>query len=151
MSVTRHAAALVIFATGFCTAAIAPVAAQVTPTQTVWAETIKGRWINPAESVVIAVAPCGEHQCGTVEWASDEAREDARKGTDQLVGEQLLSKVRPTSDGRWQGRLFVPDVNRHVHAKIELIDSNRLKVSGCAIGKSLCKSQVWSRLEASDQ
>lgn len=144
-------AALLMVASGFCTAAIAPAAAQVPPTQAESAEPIEGRWINPAESVIIAVAPCGEHQCGVVEWASDEAKEDARKGTDQLVGAQLLSKVRPTDDGRWQGRLFVPDVNKHVHAKIELVDSNRLKVSGCAIGKSLCKSQIWSRLEASEQ
>ena len=140
-------AALLMVASGFCTAGIVPAAPQVPPTQIASSEPIEGRWINPAQSVVIAVAPCGEHQCGIVEWASDEAKEDARKGTDQLVGAQLLSKVRPTNDGRWQGRLFVPDANRQVHAKIQLIGSNRLKVSGCAIGKSLCKSQVWSRVE----
>lgn len=82
---------------------------------------------------------------GTVDWASEEAKEDSRKGTDQLVGAQLLSNVRQREDGRWDGRLFIPDVNRRVHAKIQLLDEAHLKVSGCALGRSLCKSQVWVR------
>lgn len=106
---------------------------------------LEGRWINPAQSVIIAVNSCGETICGTVEWASEEAKADARRGTDQLVGAQLLSNVKQRPDGRWEGRLFVPDANKRVHAKIQLLDENRLKVSGCALGRILCKSQVWVR------
>jgi len=32
-----------------------------------------------------------------------------------------------------------------VHAQINLLSQDQLKVSGCALGKSLCKSQLWSR------
>lgn len=109
---------------------------------------LQGHWINPAQSVVILVERCGETLCGTVEWASEEAKVDARKGTDQLVGAQLLSNVRQRQNGRWDGRLFIPDVNKRVHAKIQLLDEDRLKISGCAFGRSLCKSQVWVRADA---
>ena len=52
---------------------------------------IDGRWVNPEGSVIIAIAPCGEAHCGTVTWASDKAKADARQGTDKLVGTQLLA------------------------------------------------------------
>ncbi len=111
-------------------------------------ESPEGRWVNPARSVVMVIRPCGEMLCGTVEWASEKAKADALKGTGELIGAELLSRVKKRPDGRWQGRLFVPDVNKRVHAKIELLDDQRLKVSGCALGRILCKSQVWTRTQA---
>ncbi|WP_235091087.1 DUF2147 domain-containing protein [Sphingomonas lutea] len=106
---------------------------------------IEGRWANPKRSVVMVIAPCGAQLCGTVEEASDKAKADARKGTAQLVGSQLLTEVRPVASGRWQGKLFVPDKRMRVTAKLQLTDAGQLKVSGCALGKSLCKTQVWTR------
>jgi uncharacterized protein (DUF2147 family) len=108
--------------------------------------TIKGRWSNPAQSVIMVIAPCGQALCGTVEWASDAAKADARKGTAELIGSQLLTGLTAKPNGRFQGKLFVPDKKMRVSAKIELIAPDELKVSGCALGKSLCKSQRWSRV-----
>jgi uncharacterized protein (DUF2147 family) len=34
-----------------------------------------------------------------------------------------------------------------VTAKIERSGSGQLKVSGCAVGKSLCKSALWTRVD----
>jgi uncharacterized protein (DUF2147 family) len=45
----------------------------------------------------------------------------------------------------WEGKLFVPDRNLHVEAKIQSESANELKVSGCEIG--ICKSQLWTRAE----
>lgn len=134
------------------TAPLAPAAAQTAASDLTLAVTpIEGRWTNHSRSVIIEVAPCGEYLCGTVEWASEQAEEDAHKGTDQLIGTQLLTQVRHVRDHRWRGRLFVPDIDRRAHAKIELMDSDRLKVSGCAVGRSLCRSQIWTRMDAPDQ
>ena len=110
---------------------------------------IDGRWTNPKRSVTMVIAPCGQSLCGTVEWASEEARADARKGTDELVGSQLLTDLRPRDGGRWQGKLFVPDKKMRVTAKLELVSAGQLKVSGCALGKSLCRTQYWTRAEES--
>ena len=106
---------------------------------------IEGRWRSPGGNSIIIIAPCGGSLCGTVDWASDRAKKDASKTTARLVGTQLLTGLTQGRDGRWQGRLFIPDKNIRVRAKIQLIGPQQLKVSGCLAGKSLCRSAVWTR------
>lgn len=105
---------------------------------------IEGHWINPDKTVIIAVAPCSEALCGTVVWATAKAQQDARKGTPNLIGTQLLTGLQPAG-GEWHGKLFVPDQRLHATGKIAPDGANQLKVSGCEIG--ICKSQVWTRAE----
>ena len=109
------------------------------------AGSIEGRWRSPGGNSIISIAPCGGSLCGTVDWASDRAKKDASKTTAQLVGTQLLTGLTQGKDGRWQGRLFIPDKNIRVRAKIQLMSPQQLKVSGCLAGKSLCRSAVWTR------
>ena len=112
------------------------------------APTIVGRWINPRQSVIINLAPCGNALCGIVEWASDKAKADARRGTRQLVGTSLLTDLREKKPGLWRGRLFVPDQNLRAAAQITPVGDNQLKVAGCALAGKLCKSQLWTRIDA---
>lgn len=105
---------------------------------------VEGRWVNPSNSVIIDVAACGGALCGTVQWASTQAKQDASKGTDSLVGAQLLTDLQQKGDV-WEGKLFVPDENLHATAKIEAVSAQQLKVSGCEIG--ICKSQLWTRAD----
>ena len=105
---------------------------------------VEGRWINPSKSVIIEIAPCADALCGTVAWATAQAQQDARKGTPNLIGTQLLTGLHAKGDV-WQGKLFVPDQRLHATAKIAPEGAGQLKVSGCEIG--ICKSQVWSRAE----
>ena len=110
---------------------------------------LEGRWRNPSGSVIISIPRCGESLCGRVQWASDKAMADARKGgTDPLVGAELLSDVVPKGEGRWKARLFVPDLNKTSKAELRQLGIDQLKVIGCAVGRLVCKSQVWSRKEA---
>ena len=106
---------------------------------------ILGQWRSPGGNSIIAIAPCGDSLCGTVAWASDKAKQAARKTTPQLVGTQLLTGLEQKTAGRWQGRLFIPDKNMRATAKIELVNTAQLKVSGCLAGKALCKSELWTR------
>lgn len=108
---------------------------------------IEGRWRSPGGNSIIAVAPCGHMLCGTVAWASERAKKDAARTTDQLVGTQILTGVRQRGEGRWQGRLFIPDKNMRVSAKIQLESPTQLRVSGCLAGKSLCRATIWTRVE----
>lgn len=111
--------------------------------------TLEGHWRNPSGTVIIAIAPCGEALCGRVEWASDKAQADARRGgTDPLVGVELLSGFVPSGEGRWKGRLFVPDLNKRSKAKLRQLGPDQVKVTGCAIGRLVCKSEVWARTES---
>lgn len=111
------------------------------------APSIEGMWKSPAGNSIILIAPCGDRLCGTVAWASEKAKKDSAKAAPQLVGTQLLTGLRPDRKGRWHGKLFIPDRNMRVTAKIERVGDARLKVSGCVFGKSLCKSQLWSRVD----
>ena len=107
---------------------------------------IEGRWRSPGGNSIIDIAPCGSELCGTVAWASERAKADARKATDQLVGTQLLTGLQEKKPGRWQGKLFIPDRNMRVTAKIQLAGSGQLKVSGCT-AQVLCHSQNWTRFD----
>ena len=112
--------------------------------QTATAVPIEGRWRSPGGNSIIQVAPCGEAWCGTVAWASAKAKKDAAKATSELVGTQLLTDVKAAGEGRWNGRLFIPDKNMRVAAKLQMAPGGELRVSGCLAGKSLCKAQLWT-------
>lgn len=112
--------------------------------QAATAAPIEGRWRSPGGNSIIDVARCGEGWCGTVAWASARAKKDAAKATDQLVGTQLLSDVKDAGEGRWIGRIFIPDRNMRLTAKIAMAPGGELQVSGCLAGKALCKSQLWT-------
>jgi|SRR4051794_15155021 len=107
---------------------------------------VQGQWRSPGGNSIIAIAPCGSLLCGTVAWASAQAKEASRKATSQLVGTQLLIGLQQRGAG-WQGKLFIPDKNMHVTAKLQLVDPGKLKVSGCAAGRALCRSAIWTRAD----
>ena len=107
---------------------------------------IEGRWRSPGGNSIIEIAPCGGDLCGTVAWASDKAKKDAAKATDQLIGTQLLTGLTEKKPGRWQGKLFIPDKNMRVTAKISLVSPQQLKVGGCAAGV-ICSSQIWNKFD----
>jgi uncharacterized protein (DUF2147 family) len=105
---------------------------------------LEGVWRSPGGNTIMKIAPCGASPCGTVAWASDRAKKDSSKVTSQLVGTALLTSLKQEKKGRWQGKLFIPDQNMRATAKIERVSADQLKVSGCAAGKLLCKTQIWT-------
>ena len=125
---------------GLILAAAAQIAAQD-------ATSIEGSWRSPGGNSIISIGSCGTSLCGTVAWASAKAKKDSAKATPQLIGTQLLTNLQRDSKGRWRGKLFIPDKNLRVTAKIQLVSAQQLKVSGCAAGKSLCKSSLWTRFD----
>jgi uncharacterized protein (DUF2147 family) len=104
---------------------------------------VRGKWVNPSKSVVIDIEPCGHVLCGTVVWASEKAKHDARKGTHHLVGTKLLTGMQHSGAHVWKGKIFVPDQNMHASAKLKPEGANHLKVSGCVM--MICKSQTWTK------
>jgi len=119
----------------------AAIAAQANVPQS----SIDGLWRSPGGNSIISIASCGSNKCGTVAWASEKAKKDSAKTTSNLVGTQLLTGLQQDSKGHWLGKLFIPDKNMRVTAKIQLVSPQQLRVSGCAAGKALCKAALWSR------
>ena len=107
------------------------------------APVVDGLWKNPSGSVIIGIGNCGHTLCGTVTWASEKAKHDARKGAPHLVGTPLLTELKSTGHHNWAGKIFVPDANIHASAKVHMVNHEHLKVSGCKL--MICKSQTWTR------
>lgn len=125
--------------TGLTLLGIASAAAAAAP--------IEGRWTNPKHNVIIHIAPCGAVYCGQVTWASDKAKATARKGgTNNLVGAQLMTGVRPDGHGAYKGRAFDPKRGIHGTATLRLVGEDGLEVKGCAFMGILCKTQRWTRV-----
>ena len=126
-------------------AAFAMTAAMALAASNPSAGSIEGHWMHPEQTVIIRLETCGDVVCGTVTWATEQAQRDARKGVDRLIGARLLTGFRRNSKGVWQGKIFVPDYDLRVSGKIQALDADRLKVSGCTLGGLICRSQVWNR------
>ncbi len=108
-----------------------------------------GLWISPHHDVAVRTAPCGNHLCGWVVWASATAQADARAGgTDRLIGTELLEDYAADGRGAWSGTVFVPDMGRHFSSRIELASADRLQIRGCLLGEMLCRTQLWTRIDA---
>lgn len=105
---------------------------------------IDGLWKNPIGSAIIAIAPCGSVLCGKVVWASARGQREVAKNASHIVGTVVLTDVRPKAK-EWTGKLFIPDDNIHVSAKLQLLNAGQLKLTGCAVAGLFCRSQVWTR------
>ena len=106
-----------------------------------------GVWKNPSGSVHVRAEPCGAQMCGTVVWANDKAKADARKGgTDNLIGLQLFRGFVLEKPGVWRGKVYVPDIAKTFSGTVTVINKNQLKGAGCLLGRFGCKSQLWTRI-----
>ena len=111
-----------------------------------------GVWANPSNSVQVRFAPCGRGQdaqlmCGTVIWASEQAKADAaRGGSDRLVGTRLFTDFEEEEPGRWAGTVFIPDIGREVEGTITQVDAKTLVGEGCLFGGLGCRQQRWRRV-----
>ena len=112
-----------------------------------------GVWANPSNSVQVRFAPCGRGQdaqlmCGTVIWASEQAKADAaRGGSDRLVGTRLFTDFEEEEPGRWAGTVFIPDIGREVEGTITQVDAKTLVGEGCLFGGLGCRQQRWRRVK----
>ena len=107
-----------------------------------------GLWSNPKGSLQVRIRRCGAELCATVVGAS--ARKQAKAeaaGISGLIGTELFSDYRPTGNGAWAGTLYVPDRQKRVSSTLEANQGRSVKVSGCLVGRFLCKSQTWTRVE----
>ncbi len=110
-------------------------------------ETPIGVWQNPRGTLHVRTRSCGEQLCGDIVWAGAEAVTDAREaGVTTLIGTELLNDYRHTGNGRWTGQVYVPDEGRRFYSTIEVMNPNRLRISGCILGGLICKHQEWTRV-----
>ena len=107
---------------------------------------IEGYWKNPIGSAIIAIAPCGDALCGRVVWASERGRREVAKHSSNIVGTTVLTSLR-LANHRWAGQLYIPDDNIRVSAKLQLLNDDALKLTGCGLVGLICRTQVWTRAD----
>jgi uncharacterized protein (DUF2147 family) len=105
-----------------------------------------GVWRNPKNTVHVQLQPCGPTMCGTVVWAAPKAQAKARAAGQKLVGAQLFREFKPVAPGRWQGKVFVPDMNRTFSGTMIAAGPTKLVGKGCLIGGFFCKQQTWVKI-----
>jgi len=107
-----------------------------------------GVWRNPKDNVRVEIKSCGASTCGVVVYASPKAQADARKsGYDTLIGQQLLREFEPIGNGAMRGKVFVPTLKVTLSGTAEFIDARTMRAKGCVLGRVLCKSQIWTRVD----
>ena len=111
------------------------------------AQPVEGLWRNPIGSAIIRLAPCGKLLCGTVVWASARGRAEVAKNTSHVVGTTVLTDVKRAAPNRWTGRLYIPDDNIHVSARLELVTFRDLRLTGCGLVGLICRTQIWTRVD----
>ena len=111
-------------------------------------EGLQGEWRNTKNTVHMRVQPCGQLLCGTVTWAADQQRADARKGSGrELVGSVLVRDLTRGNDGKWRGKVFVPDINTNASATVIQLNSYTLRITGCTLLGLACRTQHWHRIK----
>lgn len=107
-----------------------------------------GLWRNASNSVHIRTDRCGRAMCGTIVWASAEARQDAaRGGPDRLIGTRIFDQFEPDGD-EWVGDVYVPDLDQSFSGTLRLEGRDTLVGRGCLFGNFGCREQRWTRMPA---
>jgi uncharacterized protein (DUF2147 family) len=128
------------------TTAIALAAALIAAGPALAGAPIEGNWTNPSENIVVRIAPCGPALCGHAISASPRAKGKAvASGFGNIIGAPLMRGMLPAGQATWKGTVFVPDRNIHAPGTIQMVDANRIKVSGCVFA-FLCRTQMWKRV-----
>ena len=108
---------------------------------------IAGTWkTEPGDTggyLHVAIAPCGDKVCGTIQSAFNAAGE-AIADYDH-AGKPIIWGMRPKSDRQWnKGKIWAPDRDKTYSSKMEL-NGDVLKVSGCVA--IICRAQNWTRVK----
>ncbi|WP_199555596.1 DUF2147 domain-containing protein [Sandaracinobacteroides hominis] len=109
--------------------------------------TPSGVWQSPGGNTRLRISKCGANICGKVAWASERAKADAaRGGHPNLVGMQLFEDFSRTGANTFNGRVFVPDINRRFNGTLTMDSATSITVRGCLVRNSGCRSEVWTRV-----
>ena len=121
-------------------------------TSSVFASGVEGLWSTPPKApddahIQVLIAPCeknAERRCGSISAYFSEGSEKEN----EIVGKLIIKNMRKQNVQLWKGgTVWAPDEDKTYKAKLELLNSNTLKVSGCVFGGLICRGQEWVRVQ----
>lgn len=112
-----------------------------------------GLWMTPEDHGQIRIYDCGAALCGKLVGSDvlranpglvDSRNKDKGLRTRLLKDVQLLSGFSGGPPQWKNGKIYRPQDGGTYSGRLELVDANHLKVTGC-VAPGLCQSQVWTR------
>lgn len=99
---------------------------------------VSGTWRSQSGKTQVRIAPAGGGYVGTIVATSVRSACSA-------AGTRMISM---RGSGReFAGQLVNPENCKTYKGKLQVLDDNRLKLSGCVVGGLFCRSQVWTRVK----
>jgi uncharacterized protein (DUF2147 family) len=100
-----------------------------------------GRWLRPNQGWIVEFHPCGDYLCGEIVEGEGT---DAESG-ESVVGIQMLFDLEKHGDNEWRGRMYNPEDGHEYMGKVTILDENHVRMSGCMLFGTLCRSEEWPR------
>jgi len=127
-------------------------------TQSARSEPLVGAWQTADASSHVRFEPCGTRTCGRIFWLREPI--DSETGLQwrdkfnpndtlkrrSLLGLVIVSGLRETVAGQWQGELYNPLDGRTYGGHFRVLDAGRLELKGCALAGLICQSEIWMRV-----
>ena len=113
-----------------------------------WAQEPVGTWLTQSGDTRVRIAKCGAALCGTIissTYQKDVNNPDPKLRDRNMVGVQMISDIRPSSDG-YSGQLYNPQDGKTYTGKLRVTGPKTLQLSGCVFGGLICRSQTWTKV-----
>jgi uncharacterized protein (DUF2147 family) len=119
---------------------------------------IAGVWLNPKANTRVRIGPCGAALCGNIIWLksqndpqtgeplTDRNNPDPGNRNRPLVGIQMITGLKPGRPGEWTGQVYLFNDGKTSDASFSMDGPNGLKIEDCKLGRLLCSSQTWIRM-----
>jgi uncharacterized protein (DUF2147 family) len=109
-----------------------------------------GDWRVQDGAAIVRIDDCGGALWGIVAWEQVPGR-DSNNPNPALrnrptLGIPVLLNMRPTAQGRWDGRVYNGENGQTYTANIRLLGDNTLRIEGCVLGGLFCGGQQWTRV-----
>jgi uncharacterized protein (DUF2147 family) len=113
------------------------------------AEEPTGTWLSQSGETRVRIAPCGAALCGTVVWQKTPSKDvnnpDPAKQGRAVVGIQMISGMKPSAAGEYEGQLYNFQDGKTYTGKLKVAGLGSLSLSGCVMG-IICRAQTWTRV-----
>ncbi len=107
-----------------------------------------GTYLSESGETRVKIAKCGAVHCGTIVSVQGEGKDvnnpDASLRGRSLVGVQMISDIKPSSEG-FSGQLYNYKDGKTYTGKMSF-EGKAMKLSGCILGGLICRSQTWTKV-----
>ncbi len=103
----------------------------------------------------VRVSDCGGRLCGHIVRLTQPYDKNGKPFRDlnnknpalrsrPIINLPVLLSMRPTGPGKWEGKVYDPELGGIYAGYVTLLDSGRMKVTGCLMAIA-CRSYIWRR------